>query len=171
MTFFHSVEALPADSGAYVLWIRLTEATELKIGRLDKITLIPGVYTYTGRASRNLRARLRRHLSREKKIRWHVDKLLAAGAEISRIWVYARHPEWECRINQLLKALPDASVPIPGFGSSDCTSGCPAHLLGHPKIASAEKLELQPDWIVLPQQDKEVNFTTQQNKTEKQEIK
>ena len=33
---------------------------------------------------------------------------------------------------QALAALPNACVPIPHFGASDCRMGCPAHLIAVP---------------------------------------
>ncbi len=158
MILLDSVDALPTDSGAYVLWIYLAEEVDLQIGKQRKTGLRPGIYTYTGRASKNLRARLRRHLSSEKKIRWHVDKLLAKNVRIFQIWVYANRPEWECQINQILESLSDVQVPIPGFGASDCQNGCRAHLLLHPKIAVAETLALRPDWILVPPKGDPLNF-------------
>jgi Uri superfamily endonuclease len=85
---------------------------------------------------------------REKKRRWHVDYFLTETAFVSQIWVYDRHPEWECEINHLLESESNSFVPLPGFGASDCTHGCRAHLLGHPKQLKAVSFPLQPDWIV-----------------------
>jgi hypothetical protein len=35
----------------------------------------------------------------------------------------------ECDWSQLLGSLPGILVPIPGFGASDCNSGCRSHLV------------------------------------------
>ena len=37
----------------------------------------------------------------------------------------------ECDLVEALRALAEVSVPVPGFGSSDCRR-CPAHLLAAP---------------------------------------
>ncbi len=77
---------------------------------------------YTGSAKRNLDARLRRHLSDTKKLRWHIDYLLQhPHAEIVRIETSTLS---ECRWNQQLQG----SIPKPGFGASDCKKHCGSHL-------------------------------------------
>lgn len=92
------------------------------VGRFGIIEFPVGLYCYTGSARRNFEARVRRHLSAEKTLRWHIDYLLAApGVTIVEVRRYA---EEECRVNQ---ATP-GEVLIPGFGASDCRSGCGAHL-------------------------------------------
>ncbi len=159
MNLLFSPDALPIDSGTYVLWIRLQKAKKLTFSSLGSAVFLPGFYSYTGRDSRRLRARLSRHLKTQKNCHWHVDWLLTREASVVQIWVYANHPEWECRVNQLLEKLPGASIPLPGFGSSDCTSGCRAHLIQHPVLVKPGLLSLQPDWILIPEKSTKVLVT------------
>lgn len=118
-------EALPAARGAYALLIRLRTATPLPDrfgGSLD-----PGLYCYLGSAygSGGIRARCRRHLRRDKAKRWHIDWLTVRGETIEAV---ARPNLTECALTDALRALPGVTVPVDGFGSSDCRH-CPAHLL------------------------------------------
>ncbi len=74
-------------------------------------------------------ARIGRHLRADKTPRWHVDRLTAAGRVVG---VRAVPGGQECGLVRGLLELPGASVPVPGFGSSDCRS-CPAHLVMLPQ--------------------------------------
>jgi len=118
---------LTAAPGAYVLFIELEGVLALRQTSLGSRTLAPGRYAYCGSAygPGGLKARLRRHLRREKALRWHVDHLTGAG----RIFALGLAPGGrECALFEDLSRLPGAEVPLAGFGSSDCAS-CPAHLL------------------------------------------
>ena len=106
----------------YQLHIRLGSSQEIVIGRLGRFTFEKGQYLYTGSATRNMRARLQRHLSGNKTLHWHIDYLLAAeSAEIISISLMAKA---ECSVNQSVIA----KIPVRGFGASDCRAGCGAHL-------------------------------------------
>jgi Uri superfamily endonuclease len=138
------VPALTAAPGAYILFIELPETLALRETSLGSQTLAPGRYAYCGSAygPGGLGARLRRHLKREKALRWHVDHLTAAG----RIFALGLAPGGrECALFEDLSRHPGVEVPLAGFGSSDCES-CPAHLLqlrGHfdaRKLARAVEL-------------------------------
>ncbi len=107
---------------SYQLHIRLDKATRLKVGKLGTFLFPKGWYIYTGSAKRHLQARISRHLSRDKRMRWHIDYLLASPhASVRR--VTSTHKE-ECCLNQATQGHIVAS----GFGSSDCTNHCGSHL-------------------------------------------
>ena len=114
------------DSGAYQLIIRLDHAANLRVGALGSFDFPPGVYIYTGRAVRNLAARISRHVGTRKALRWHIDYLLEA-AWVEAIRIYPGRADEECAINLETVRVHRYSFPIPGFGSSDCR--CPAHLV------------------------------------------
>ncbi len=119
--------ARTAVPGAYVLFIELDETLALRETSPGFQTLAPSCYAYSGSAygPGGLRARLRRHLNREKALRWHVDHPTAAG------WIFAlglAPGGQECALCESLSRQPGVEVPLAGFGSSDCVS-CPAHLL------------------------------------------
>ncbi len=91
-------------------------------GALGSCNFPAGHYVYTGSARRNLQARITRHLSTGKKLRWHIDYLLAhPDVEILRVETSAIP---ECRWNQQL----EGRIPVAGFGASDCRNGCGSHL-------------------------------------------
>lgn len=116
-----AVADAPAAS-TYQLLIHLTAEATIQIGRLGCFTFPAGYYCYTGSAKRNLAARVRRHCATDKRLRWHVDYLLAAvGARVVATRVT---PIEECAANA---ALP-GEVLVPGFGSSDCRAACGSHL-------------------------------------------
>ena len=121
---------LPAVSGAYILLIDLDRPLALDIPTLAPATLPPGRYAYCGsaRGPGGLRARLARHLRRDKALRWHVDRLTALG----RVTALVAVPQGaECALRAALQAAPGVTAPLPGFGSSDCRT-CPSHLLALP---------------------------------------
>ncbi len=122
--------ALPAAGGAYALTVDLSAALPLRLGRRPPVVLPAGRYVYCGSAygPGGLRARVGRHLRRGKPVRWHVDRLTAAGRVVE---VLVRPDGDECGLFAALAACPGAVVPLPGFGSSDCRR-CPAHLLRLP---------------------------------------
>lgn len=120
----------PATPGAYALLILLRRPFAGRIGALGRVGLPPGAYLYLGsaRGPGGLRARLARHARRGKRLHWHVDRITAHGALVS---ILAAPGGSECDLADRARALPGASVPVPGFGSSDCRH-CPAHLIAVP---------------------------------------
>jgi Uri superfamily endonuclease len=107
---------------SYQLHILLERDVRIAVGRLGSFDFPAGCYVYTGSAKKNLEARVRRHCSRDKKLRWHIDYLLASPhARILRVGLSA---EEECSLNQAVTG----TVLIPGFGASDCVRGCGSHL-------------------------------------------
>ena len=80
-------------------------------------------------------------MSPKNKLRWHIDYLTATAAAkpIGAILV----PDGlltQCELNQKVGNLMGNRAPIPGFGASDCRSGCPAHLWFSPKRVALEIL-------------------------------
>ncbi|MBB4285148.1 GIY-YIG nuclease family protein [Roseospira goensis] len=126
--------AVPAVAGAYLLavWLPAPVALPPRLVTAARPALAPGWVVYAGsaRGPGGLRARLARHLRPDKRRRWHVDwPTTAPGA---RIWVQAVPGGDECALVARLLAEAGATVPVPGFGSSDCRT-CPAHLLALPE--------------------------------------
>jgi len=114
-----TADSLPREPGAYTLLIMLVRETA---------EFAPGRYAYLGsaRGPGGIRARCARHLRKDKALRWHVDRLTVAG-HVAALPV----PEGdECALTATLLAH-GATVPVPGFGSSDCRS-CSAHLVALP---------------------------------------
>ena len=120
------IEQLPKNSGAYVLFFNLYESIRLDIATLGFPLAAPGAYAYCGsaRGPGGLRARIARHLRADKPLHWHIDRLTATGRPTAIAYTTESS---ECALLDRLLAGANASVPIPGFGSSDCRR-CPSHL-------------------------------------------
>ena len=106
----------------YQLFIEVKASVRVSVGRLGTYDFPAGRYVYTGSALRNFEARITRHLSSSKKMHWHIDYLLAAaGVHVLEV---RRSVEEECAVNRSTRG----TIPVPGFGASDCRTGCGSHL-------------------------------------------
>jgi Uri superfamily endonuclease len=114
--------------GTYVLVIQMVQDTDLQVGRLGVVAFPKGYYCYVGsaRGPGGWRARLARHLRQRKKPHWHIDYLLRQ-ALVVETWSAPCAARLECTWGRALLQLPGTTVPVRGFGSSDCR--CPAHLV------------------------------------------
>ncbi len=121
-----SFNEFPSVPGTYVLIVHVDQLLALAVGRLGTHTLPGGYYAYVGSAHGpgGLRARLLRHLRAEKPRHWHIDYLTAA-APVTAIWLRESPQRLECAWAREIIAR--GTVPVPRFGSSDCS--CPAHLI------------------------------------------
>ena len=106
----------------YQLHILVTRPVTIQVGRLGRFNFPAGQYIYTGSAKRNLEARIQRHLSKHKKLRWHIDYLLT-HRDVQMVQVQ-RSAKAECAWNQKT----NGEIIAPGFGASDCRHGCGSHL-------------------------------------------
>jgi Uri superfamily endonuclease len=121
-----SSPGLPKWRGAYALLIRLDSDLETGFCRAQD-RLAVGWYAYVGSAHGpgGVGARIARHLRRDKKPHWHVDRLtLRAG----RVVALALADAEECAIALRLRQSTAFAHILPGFGSSDCAV-CTSHLL------------------------------------------
>lgn len=114
------------DAGVYLLELLLKEGRSLWIGKLGEWEFAPGYYYYAGTAQRNLQNRVKRHLRKEKTLRWHIDYLLEV-AEVIQVYTWPGAREMECMLGEKMRTFPAARIPVPGFGASDCN--CLGHLL------------------------------------------
>ena len=111
---------LPSIS--YQLHILLAEPALLNIGQFGTFDFPAGHYVYTGSAKRNIEARIARHLRQDKKLKWHIDYLLASP--YASVIKTTQFVQTECELNQSTVGI----VLIAGFGASDCRAGCGSHL-------------------------------------------
>ena len=65
--------------GTYILAMTLRSDIRIEVGSLGGILFPAGEYCYAGSAMNGLDQRIRRHLSADKKIHWHIDRLTAAA--------------------------------------------------------------------------------------------
>jgi Uri superfamily endonuclease len=125
------MDDLPAQPGSYALILELTQPQVLEIGRLGGFGFPAGIYVYLGsaRGPGGIRARVGRHLRSGDKLHWHFDYLRQTTEIRGFGYLLETGTTMECAWSQKLAASPDARIPVPGFGASDCQAGCPAHLI------------------------------------------
>lgn len=119
------------DGGAYLLILNILKNLKLCIGTLGKHTLRRGVYLYVGSAKNGIGGRVRRHVRLSKQKRgggkWHIDNLLRHSS-VEFAGALSFPGAEECTISGVLASHGAIEAPVAGFGSSDCRSGCRAHL-------------------------------------------
>ena len=117
--------------GTYAVVLESVARAVVAVGRLGLIDLRRGFYVYVGSAlgPGGLQARIGRHLDPRRTIHWHIDYLKHA-TRIVEIWYVADPVRREHAWARALGDLSDASIPLPGFGASDCR--CAAHLVHFP---------------------------------------
>jgi Uri superfamily endonuclease len=122
-------------SGTYALLLRAGAEQTLEVGALGEMRVRPGVYVYVGSAfgPGGVRARVRRHARADGARHWHVD-YLRSGTTLEAVWYTHDPTRRECAWAAALRDMPDAEMPLGGFGASDCD--CPAHLVALPSAPS-----------------------------------
>lgn len=129
-------DALPVEKGAYVVLARLSGRLAGALPGKSETVLEPGWYLYCGsaRGPGGLKARISRHLAEDKKIRWHIDRLTTAASTLVALPFAGAITE--CQLAAAALASDRFSIPLPGFGSSDCRT-CQSHLLRWEGIAGS----------------------------------
>ena len=107
---------------SYQLFITLSKALEIQIGRLGLFAFLKGKYVYSGSAKKNMEKRIARHLKKKKSLHWHIDYLLAN--EQTKIIKVMKSELEECDLNADI----EGKTIVKGFGSSDCKKNCKSHL-------------------------------------------
>jgi Uri superfamily endonuclease len=110
--------------------MRLEKRRRIRIGRFGEFFFEPGRYVYVGSAfgPGGLKRRTDRHRRLEKRQHWHID-FLREIAPIHEIWFSHGSRDAEHDWARILAQMEGARVPVAGFGSQDCRSGCPSHLI------------------------------------------
>lgn len=127
------LERLPIR-GNYTLIVVFKAPGRLMVPSLGCFWLRKGYYVYTGSAfgegSVSLRRRVARHLMRKKTKHWHIDYLVASRkARITAVIAGSSSANIECKIAKCIQAIDGATIPMKGFGSSDCRQNCTSHLV------------------------------------------
>lgn len=119
----------------YCLMIKLNQNSRIKIGKLGEMNFKKGYYVYVGSALNSLDARIRRHLSKEKKLFWHIDYLLASlNAALEEVIMERSKEKWECNV---AIEISKKGLPVNKFGCSDCK--CNSHLFYFESFEAAEE--------------------------------
>ena len=108
--------------GIYIIIMKLDTERNIRTGQLGVLNFQPGYYAYIGSALGGFKSRIKRHLSKSKKLKWHIDYLLNE-AQVLQVTLCITERRLECVLAQ---SLGKDLLPIPYFGSSDCR--CTSHL-------------------------------------------
>ena len=113
--------------GTYALILCATSRQSVKVGRLGRLAMRPGFYAYVGSAlgPGGLKARVDRHLRPAARLHWHID-YLRRETECVAVWYAYGTVRQECDWAAAFSGLRGSTIPLRGFGSSDCR--CSAHL-------------------------------------------
>ena len=115
-------------AGTYALILISSSQEIVQIGGLGSLPLNPGYYIYIGSAfgPGGLKARISHHKRLSKHPRWHVDYLRTVTYLYGFWYTYdsiRREHQWA----ETMLRMKNASIPLEGFGSSDCS--CKSHLI------------------------------------------
>ncbi|AIZ56488.1 hypothetical protein Mpt1_c06010 [Candidatus Methanoplasma termitum] len=111
--------------GTYILIFDLPEI-RIEVGALGLIELSEGSYCYVGSAMNGLDQRLERHMSKKKKVRWHID-YLSTVCSCMEAYVVNDKSIPECGLCAVVQKNGGKGI-ARGFGCSDCK--CQTHLFG-----------------------------------------
>ncbi|WP_236725602.1 GIY-YIG nuclease family protein [Candidatus Reidiella endopervernicosa] len=124
------------DSGAYRLTLQLDQAATITVGRLGSFAFKAGQYAYIGSAKRALSKRVARHqrLAAKKsgKLHWHIDYLMS-HPDCHMIKQELFEAGKECEISAAMARRRGVTIPVEGFGATDCRAGCKTHLYKLPE--------------------------------------
>ena len=112
---------LPSLPGTYALLLRSNAEQDLQVGSLGNQKLLPGFFVYVGSAfgPGGLKARIGHHRHTFSRPHWHID-YLNEYLSPAEVWYTYDATHREDHWSQVLAVARGASIPLPGFGSSDC---------------------------------------------------
>lgn len=118
--------------GAYALIIEVENEVNIQLKSLGKVLLQSGTWVYIGSAmgegSTSLENRIKRHFRSEKTVHWHIDHLLDKNVKLLKAFWTQSPVHAECDIAQEIQSRNEFQAGPRQFGSSDCKSGCAAHM-------------------------------------------
>ena len=113
--------------GTYALIMECDANQQVEVGKLGRLHITPGCYVYVGSAfgPGGLKARIAHHVNISRRPHWHIDYLRPL-LELKEVCYSYNSNKHEHRWAATFNGFKGASIPIVGFGASDCS--CPAHL-------------------------------------------
>ena len=113
--------------GTYLLFIKVIDPVEITIkGKSSFLNRVYYIYIGSAFGAGGLSSRLHRHLRRKKKKHWHIDQITSSKfSEIAGIGVSLKQ-RVECELSKIISDI-EGTVPIIGFGNSDCEKKCISH--------------------------------------------
>jgi len=117
-----------AKRGTYALILASSSDRWIEIGKLGKFLIRPGYYVYAGSAfgPGGLKARIAHHVKISQRPHWHIDYLRSILLP-HEVWYTYDSEQHEHQWADTFRRLKGATLPIAGFGASDCS--CKSHLL------------------------------------------
>ena len=127
-----------ARPGTYVLVLSSRSTDLIQIGRLSALQLQSGSYIYVGSAlgPGGVHARLAHHRKLSRRPHWHID-YLRAHTRVEEICYRLDTRRLEHVWAERISLAERASVPLVGFGSTDCR--CESHLFFFARRPSRER--------------------------------
>jgi sugar fermentation stimulation protein A len=114
---YEKTRILCKDRGSYLLVLYNEKPFIKKIGSLGEREFKKGYYVYAGSAMRGLENRIKRHMRKSKKTRWHLDYVSPCCMKTVKVYRIRREERIEEPLaNGLLEICHDY---VPGFGASD----------------------------------------------------
>ena len=117
------VELPPKQKGVYILIIVVDKNKKISIGKMGYVTFKKGCYAYVGSAMGGLSKRIKVHINKNRKPRWHIDYLLKE-AFLSKIVIIITDKKIEDWVACLFEKRFEK---IGKFGASD-SKVCDSHL-------------------------------------------
>jgi Uri superfamily endonuclease len=113
--------------GTYALILASSSDRLTEIGKLGQLLLQPGYYVYAGSAfgPGGIKARIAHHTRISQRTHWHIDYLRSVLL-LDEVWYSYDSEKREHRWADAFSRLKGATLPIAGFGASDCS--CKSHL-------------------------------------------
>ena len=126
---------MQARPGTYALVMRCSSDQQVAVGKLGRLQLRPGFYVYVGSAfgPGGLKARIAHHMKITEKPHWHID-YLGSILHLNEAWYTYAAERNEHQWADTFRSLRGATIPINGFGASDCN--CISHLFAFTNLPS-----------------------------------
>jgi sugar fermentation stimulation protein A len=144
---FEKTRILCKDRGAYLLVLYNNAPFTKTIGSLGERQFKKGYYVYVGSAMRGLENRVKRHMRKRKKRRWHLDYILPYRMKAVKVYRIRREDRIE---EQAAKRMMDiCRHHVPGFGASDSSMDSHFFYFSDPPHRSRNFLDLLLDFRAL----------------------
>jgi Uri superfamily endonuclease len=118
---------METTAGTYALILSSRVVRPLAIGRRGQLDVRRGFYVYVGSAfgPGGVRARVAHHQKLAVRPHWHIDYLRRV-TQLEETWVTYDPVRREHQWAEMFGRLRGATIPLAGFGATDCA--CEAHL-------------------------------------------
>lgn len=118
---------MQAQRATYALILACSTDRQIEVGKLGRLAVRPGSYVYVGSAfgPGGLKARIAHHARVPLRPHWHIDYLHSI-LHLNEVWYSYDDVRNEHLWAETFRRLKGATIPMAGFGASDCS--CTSHL-------------------------------------------